>query len=898
MANPRAIHSARPFSMAKLYMEKGWSVLPLPEKRKEYPPKGFTGRAGKFADAGDIENWLASSIWERGNIALRLGNSVSKDGILCEVIGIDVDAHSGKSGAQELKSLISRYGPLPDTWISSSRVDGVSGIRFYLVPMGFAFKGKASDSIDIIQRVHRYAVVYPSWHPAGSGSAANASGSGQYCWYRPGLKPIGTGASDDIPEAKELPLLPDEWLVFLTAGKERDTGGYGSDLDSTDDEIKAWGRTHFNPPLQGRELCPFLKRAVKRHIEKIDASPSNHDKLTAAHWELFQLGAEGHSGAILAVAEVEKHWLKDVDAKQKRAGDSAKREVYRSRLGTLRKIKATAEAFATEGFSYFNTEICELNWKAPPKLNGSGGGHWINCVPFERDCEPEDYDGQDLSQAKFLKAQCGEDIRWIWTSKTRGYWIIYDGKRWRTDEFEWINDLYDRACYIPTKVRLTVRIKELENYLNTGLSTDPKARELATIIKKLKGVVSQYRNESKTRGMLTKLKSLPGIALAPNELNQNPYVFGMKNGKCIELNETGFDVVDNQKDWYITLFASDYMEWKDIPQREKDLWQSYLDMFLPDKEYRRFVQKCFGYTLLGANPERISLWLNGETSTGKSTMINGCQGALRDLAKPFDVKALLTKNQATTNPQLGERLGCRMIHTTELGGETISAELFKRLAGNDEQTVTYKFENKSKDGTPRFTMVFGTNKAPNIPGLDAASRIRMIVLPFNIQVTTLNDNKNADEIIKKECNHVVLHWLLSGWKMYVREKFREIHPDAQMEAQLFFLETSDIARFLDRYIEVAPADILARLKDKNAMPSEELEKLRDKWTIFSDTLWRSYYDTCMENNEEPIKRKAFERDLSGLVGIKTVQSTKKETRNKRLYRGLKWKIQPKVNQNA
>jgi hypothetical protein len=73
---PRSIDSTTPFvSKAREYVEKGWGVVPLPEKRKEYPPTGFTGRAGKFADEDDLVKWLSDPQYAKGNIAL-LGSTL------------------------------------------------------------------------------------------------------------------------------------------------------------------------------------------------------------------------------------------------------------------------------------------------------------------------------------------------------------------------------------------------------------------------------------------------------------------------------------------------------------------------------------------------------------------------------------------------------------------------------------------------------------------------------------------------------------------------------------------------------------------------------------------------------------------------------------------------------
>lgn len=183
---------------AHIYYEKGWNPIPLPHRMKASPPVGFTGASGKFADENDIDDWY--KIYKKGNLALRHGKCVTVEGRLYETLGIDVDDYGQKTGGAELLALEGKFGRLPDTWTSSARSDGVSGIRHFLVPPGFAYRGKASDSIEVIQRSHRYAIVFPSWNP---------DCDSIYRWYAPGVKPDGVNyvENDYVPNVSELAVL-------------------------------------------------------------------------------------------------------------------------------------------------------------------------------------------------------------------------------------------------------------------------------------------------------------------------------------------------------------------------------------------------------------------------------------------------------------------------------------------------------------------------------------------------------------------------------------------------------------------------------------------------------------------------------------------------------------------
>lgn len=174
---------------APTYYQNGWSPLPLPRGEKASPPEGTTGASGRWPTVDEVELWATQ--YTNGNVGLRLPDTV---------LGIDVDDYDGKGGGASLNTLTDKYGPLPDTWVSSSRGHGTSGIRVFRIPAGVRFPGILGDGIDAIQHHHRYVVAAPSTHPSGN----------RYHWYTPDGEP-----AKRPPVVGELPNLPDTWLEGL-----------------------------------------------------------------------------------------------------------------------------------------------------------------------------------------------------------------------------------------------------------------------------------------------------------------------------------------------------------------------------------------------------------------------------------------------------------------------------------------------------------------------------------------------------------------------------------------------------------------------------------------------------------------------------------------------------------
>jgi hypothetical protein len=169
----------RPYADAVVtYAQAGWPcVLPVPPATKFPPPGGFTGADGRDTDHLTLVDFAT----HRGDdsIALRMPEGV---------IGIDVDQYAKggkqKNGAATLAAAVGAWGPLPPTWSSTARGTtegpGESRILLFRVPPRryapqLSTVGMGPD-VEIIQRHHRYSVVWPSINPE--------TGS-MYRWYRP-----------------------------------------------------------------------------------------------------------------------------------------------------------------------------------------------------------------------------------------------------------------------------------------------------------------------------------------------------------------------------------------------------------------------------------------------------------------------------------------------------------------------------------------------------------------------------------------------------------------------------------------------------------------------------------------------------------------------------------------
>lgn len=282
------------------YWNAGWrGILPLPYGAKTPPPNGFTGHDGRDVSFADCHAMAETG---PANIALRLPDGV---------VGIDVDDYNGKNGGATLAGLVDKFGALPPTFLSTSRSDGISGIRIYRVPPGTVLPTKLVG-IEFIQRWHRYIVAAPSRHPEGA----------TYGWVNE--RDATTGA---IPVVSEIPNLPERWLAGLVqAAREAPTKA-----DLTNTELVG-----VLSEMPKGEPCQHVLRAAGSAI----AGGDRHDSYNSAVLAVLGFGRRGCSGAEIVVTRLQQAFISElsdpVAGRETRA--EAASEFRRSLVGALRIV--------------------------------------------------------------------------------------------------------------------------------------------------------------------------------------------------------------------------------------------------------------------------------------------------------------------------------------------------------------------------------------------------------------------------------------------------------------------------------------------------------------------------------------------------------------------------------
>jgi len=281
-----------PFAEAAAdYLAEGWHPFPAyhakvsaktsePKRRTKAPRlKGVIGGEAIEVTPELVARWVRE--YPRSQLGLRLPRNV---------LGIDVDAYDGKSGGIRIRELVAAYGPLPPTWISTSRLDG-SGIRMYHVENSAAFPYDLRKGVEVIRCNGRFVMAAPSTHP---------NTGDRYGWIPPGAREL---VFDEFPSALggDLAALPASWVSGLAIEirqrpRVRDGGP---------DAAAGW--VSGLPGGEG-EPCADMRRTLDRYLAEfraaVETGGGRHDAALRGSHAILGDAVQGHRGAYWALVRM------------------------------------------------------------------------------------------------------------------------------------------------------------------------------------------------------------------------------------------------------------------------------------------------------------------------------------------------------------------------------------------------------------------------------------------------------------------------------------------------------------------------------------------------------------------------------------------------------------------
>jgi putative DNA primase/helicase len=406
----------------------------------------------------------------------------------------------------------------------------------------------------------------------------------------------------------------------------------------------------------------------------------------------------------------------------------------------------------------------------PHRYNGAGlyelGS--VNGDGHQRDERPEMHRGQ-LRMAERFVTEHADRLRYV-----HGIgWHQWDGARWRADEER--ADLEAAVITVKTALRT---LGHLEKGERDSLYRDIRRSESAAGLE----------------GMLRIAAALRPISTASKALDADPYLFNAPAG-TIDL-RTG-NILPNDRAHLITKVAGGPLASQTYAE-----WEAFLTRIQPDEAVRAFVQRLFGYAMLGKVTEHVMPIFTGSGANGKGTLRDAVAAAFGDYAIEID-PAMLMESKHERHGAFKMRLrGARLAFCSETEkGRKFAEATMKRLVGGDQIEANLMHKNPITFD-PSHTLIMLTNHLPAVSGDDPAVWRRILVVPFDVVIPPDERDGDLPERLKAAAP-AVLAWVYRGWLAY-QDRGLDPPEAVRTRTEAYQADSDALGRFLDERAILTP----------------------------------------------------------------------------------------------
>jgi putative DNA primase/helicase len=428
----------------------------------------------------------------------------------------------------------------------------------------------------------------------------------------------------------------------------------------------------------------------------------------------------------------------------------------------------------------------------------------------------------DIGNANRLLTRYGHKILYV----ARVGWHGYDGMRWKEDEdgsvvrplaqktAEFIDDEaimldaeQDERTAIEDGRLALAEIKEIgkpdKKWSAEDLERYEKLEERVAAMrdadKARAGRMSSRHSHAKSSAGTTKINNMlteaaPHCAKLVNDLNLDLYAINTRSGtlRFVQAEK------DGQIRWKVRLDPHDPRDFitklapvRFDPEAQAPEFDRFFKQIMPDVDLRRFLQRYFGYCLLGLTVEQCLLFFYGAGRNGKSTLVDLMVDVLGDYAVSLSIDSFAgdsRKGGGEATPDLARLPGARMVSASEPEmGVRLKDALIKTLTGGDKISVR-RLHQDFFELIPQFKIVLQGNHKPIITDDSDGIWRRVMLIFFEIQVPKEQVDPELPKKLRREADGVFA-WMVAGALDYLTMGLRP--PEKVLAATEEYRQESD-----------------------------------------------------------------------------------------------------------
>ena len=382
----------------------------------------------------------------------------------------------------------------------------------------------------------------------------------------------------------------------------------------------------------------------------------------------------------------------------------------------------------------------------------------------------------------------------------RGTDIRYDSER---DKFftwagmKWVQARDGRVRNIVEDVHSKIVATEADFYSNIAMPPSEKDKKAPKTYRELFVTWAKSQRFARKIGdTINILKGREAIWCTPDDFDLNPYHFNVANG-VVDL-RTG-ELLPHDREFMCSSISN---EVNFDPTATAPHWERFLELVMPNREHRRYLQRLIGYTLIGEVRDQIFVVHIGSGGNGKGVVLDTVSFILGEYATTGQRESFVRKSNSNRIPaDIASMEGKRIVVVDELNdNQKLDEALLKDITGGGIIKAEAKNVNPW-EYTPKFTLHFRTNHMPDLPSDKSIVRrfrpVKWGVEPTSEQWDSFSSPHHSTpfNFLTKQEASGILNWILEGTKDYL-SKGLQVPEDLQVDALAMLQENDPFLIFM------------------------------------------------------------------------------------------------------
>jgi putative DNA primase/helicase len=390
----------------------------------------------------------------------------------------------------------------------------------------------------------------------------------------------------------------------------------------------------------------------------------------------------------------------------------------------------------------------------------------------------------DLGNAERLVAYHGDAIRW---DIARKCWRVWDGKRWAAD----------------SALRVNTLAADTARNIRKEAAAAPRGDDKNDLGLALFGWAVKSESRDRLAAMIEVAKSRPGIAIAADQFDADPWALNVANG-TIDL-KTGTLRPHDRAALMTKLAPVEYH-----PGTRCERWERFLsDATGNDAPVIRFLQSVAGYTLTGDTSEEKLFLIYGPEASGKTTFLESLRACLGEYARTIQTDLLTRQRESrgggAASPELAALVGARLAAGSEMEqGREIAEAVAKNITGGEPITARHLYAELF-DFIPQFKLWLALNHCPKVSADDGAIWRRILRIGFEHTVAPERRDKTLKPYLRDPNGGgpAVLAWAVQGCLQWQNAGLT-VPPAVVTSTAAYRTESDPLAAFIEDALTFNP----------------------------------------------------------------------------------------------